>query len=77
VERVAGEILVAHDFLVGELVERSVHSLRIALELLFRRLPATFEPVLAVIGIEGGRGREVSPPRFARDRRVLLVERHE
>ena len=52
-ERVAGEVFVTYDLLVGELVERFLHSLKVALELFFRRLPATLEEVLAVVGVDG------------------------
>jgi non-ribosomal peptide synthetase component F len=73
-ERVAGEVFVAHDLPVGEFVERVVHSLNVALERSFRRRPATFEQVLAVIRVDGGCSREFTPLRLPRNRRFILVE---
>jgi len=43
VERVAIEVLVAHDRLVVEPVERLLHAVEIPLELPFRGLPGSIE----------------------------------
>lgn len=40
-KRVANEIFVAHDFLVGEFVDGFLYPIEIPLELLLRGLPAT------------------------------------
>jgi len=43
VERVPREVLIAHDFLVGEFVDGFLHPFEIALELFFRRFPPLVE----------------------------------
>jgi len=50
--------------LVGELVDGFLHPVEISLELLFRRLPATLKRVLAVIGVDGGCSRQLTPSRL-------------
>lgn len=67
------EIFVAYDLLVRELVEYLLHPLEIPFELLFRRLSATSSRSWPSSESTGAEIRK-SPPRFARDRRVLLVE---
>jgi len=61
VEGVPGEVLVAHDLPIREFVDGLFHPVEIALELFFRRLPATVEQGLAVIGVDWGCSRKVSP----------------
>jgi len=72
---VSGEVLAAHDLLVGVFVDGFLHPVEITLELLLRRLPPTLEEILAVVGVDRGCSRHLSPARLPRNGRVLLVER--
>ena len=61
VESVPGEILVAHDYFVAEVVERLLHAVEVPLELLLGRLPPAFEQLLALVRFYGRSYRQVTP----------------
>lgn len=72
-EGVPDEILIVHDFLVGEFIECLFLPFKVALELLPCSLPATFEQALTVIGVDGGCSRELTSSRLLRNGHVFLI----